>query len=146
MRSKKPVLTLLAYSLMMTSAYAAPHFYLQMENRSDKEAAISFQKGEGNVYLAPNLGEKTPLPAQGKSGKYQVNIEPLEPQATFKIIFAGKQPCQFTVGYFAPGNPTVQVLGPGCRGGGYQIIDNGYTLLLYVTDIKRSLTDENEKI
>lgn len=128
---------LLLTSLCSTPLFAnsRPHFYVQMENRSDKTASISFKTDIGNVFLNPVLNTDTPLSAQEKSRKYEVHIEPLNDKSTFNIIFTGKQDCTFNIGYYAPANPKVTVSGPGCYGGGYQITDNGYTLLLYVSDI-----------
>ena len=121
-----------------TFAQTRPHFYVQMENRSDKPASISFQTDIGNVYLNPTLSTNTPLAAQEKSEKYEVHIEPLNDKSTFNIVFTGKRPCTFNIGYYAPANPKVTVIGPGCYGGGYQIIDKGYTLLLYISDIHKA--------
>ena len=114
---------------------SAPHFYLQMENQSDKEASISFQQGVGNVSLTPVLQDHTSLAGHQQSAKYAVTFSPLDPADTFNVIFTGKRDCTFTVGYFAPGNPKISVSGYGCNGGGYRIIDGGYTLLLYVSDV-----------
>lgn len=119
-------------------AQTRPHFYIQMENRSDKAASVSFQTDIGNVYLNPTLSTNTPLAAQEKSKKYEVHIEPLDDKSTFNIVFTGKKPCTFNIGYYAPANPKVTVIGPGCYGGGYQIIDKGYTLLLYISDIHKA--------
>lgn len=132
--NKKAILFAL-YFLTHAALASVPHFFVQMENRSDKQAAISFQKGVGNVWLEPNLADKTPLPSHQKSMKYQVNIEPLDPKATFNIIFTGKQNCNFNIAYYAPANPKVTVSGFGCHGGGYEITGNQYTLLLYISDI-----------
>lgn len=124
-------------SLLSSTVFAdpVPHFYIQMENQSDKNASISFQKNVGNVSLQPVLNDHTPLPAKQLSNRYNVFFDPLDSADTFNIVFTGKNDCTFTVGYFAPANPKVSVSGLGCRGGGYRIIDGGYTLLLYVSDI-----------
>ncbi|RDI45191.1 hypothetical protein [Aquicella lusitana] len=130
--------------LLSTALYASSpaHFYLQMENRSEKTTILRFEPNEKNsqtaVYLIPALNNNTPLAAHEKSPQYGVHIEPLTAQATFDIIFTGKQDCHFTVGYYGPGNPKVSVAGPGCLGGGYQLIDKGRTLLLYISDIRRN--------
>jgi hypothetical protein len=131
------LIIVLAISLLSATAMASPHFYLQMQNRSNKEATISFKQGLGNVYLEPVLGDHTALAAHESSKKYEVHIEPLDPKSTFNTIFTGKQDCTFNISYYGPANPKVIVSGAGCYGGGYQIIDNGHTLLLYVYDINK---------
>jgi len=117
--------------------YAAtePHFNLVMENQSDKDATISFQQVVGNVDLTPVLADHMPLALHSSSIKYGVNFHPVDPQDTFNIIFTGKQDCTFNIAFYAPADPKVTVSGPGCYGGGYSILDGGYTLLLYVSDI-----------
>lgn len=124
--------------LFITTTYAAPaHFFIQAENRSDKNASLSFQQDVGNIYLDPIMNEHTNIAAHALSTKYGVHIEPLDPKASFNIIFTGKQDCTFNIGFYGPGNPKVTVSGAGCYGGGYEIIDNGTALLLYISDIHK---------
>lgn len=108
-----------------------------MQNRSYTDATISFSQNIGNVYLDPTLSDHTPLPANSTSHKYGVVINPLLPEDTFDIIFTGKHDCTFTVGFYAPANPKITMEGPGCSGGGYQIIDNGMTLQLFISEIHK---------
>ncbi|MBA3660122.1 MAG: hypothetical protein H0W64_00150 [Gammaproteobacteria bacterium] len=116
--------------------FASPHFYLQMENKTDQNVTISFKKEVGNVYLEPTLPDETPLAAHTLGAKYEVHIEPMERTATFNVHFTGRQYCQYNISFYGPGNPKVTVSGPGCHGGGYRVLD--HTLLLYVSDIRRS--------
>lgn len=134
-------LTALSGLLFATiNLYAAPpHFYIQMENLSDKAAAISFKQEVGNVFLEPGLADKTPLDAHTSSAQYDVHIEPLDPKATFDVVFTGKKDCTFNIGFYAPANPKVIVSGEGCYGGGYQITNEGTTLLLYISDIHKKV-------
>jgi len=125
----------LTYALPLNTLATDPHFYVVMQNRSGKDVTTSFQKGVGDVDLQPILNDHTPLPAHKTSIKYGVNFHPLDPQDTFNIVFTGEQDCTFNVAFYAPGNPKITVSGLGCYGGGYSIIDGGYTLLLYVSDI-----------
>jgi hypothetical protein len=115
----------------------SPHFYVEMQNQSQKNASISFAPGVGNVFLQPELLKMTPLPANQTSNKYGVYFDPLVPEDTFNIIFTGKNDCIFTVGFFAPADPIITMSGLGCAGGGYKIIENGTTLLLYISDIHK---------
>lgn len=128
---------MLVITLLSTLAYAdpAPHFLILMQNLSQKDVTLRFQPGIGNVYLQPTLPDQTPLPAGQMSSKYGVYIDPLTPFDTFSIVFTGQKDCSFTIGFYAPADPTVSISGPGCDGGGYQIVDNGGTLLLFVSDI-----------
>lgn len=125
------------------SAFAATtestdhHFYVQMQNRSSKNVTMSFRRGEGNVSLDPVLADNTPL--KTVSPKYGVNIVPMVPTATFNIIFKGQNECNFNIGFFAPGKPRVTMQGLGCLGGGYQIADQGTTLVLFVSDINHKV-------
>ena len=116
---------------------SSPHFYIEMQNQSQKNASISFSEGVGNVYLQPELLKFTPLPPNQISEKYGVYFDPLLPEDTFNIIFTGKNDCVFNVGFFAPADPVITMSGLGCAGGGYRIIDNGTTLLLYISDIHK---------
>jgi hypothetical protein len=125
----------LACASPLNALTTAPHFYVVMQNQSQKDVTTSFQKGVGNVDLEPILNDHTPLPAHKTSIKYGVNFHPLDPQDTFNIVFTGEQDCTFNVAFYAPGNPKISMSGLGCYGGGYSIIDGGYTLLLYVSDI-----------
>ncbi len=137
--------TITAFSMTAISAQAellktkkdAPHFYIKMENQSDKDATVSFQQDVGYVFLTPILGDHTALPAHQKSQRYGVTLAPLDPADTFNIVFTGQNDCTFKIGFFGPGNPTVNVSGSGCYGGGYKIVDegDGLSLVLYVSDI-----------
>ncbi len=118
-----------------TSTFAAPHFFLQLKNGTNKNITISVKENVGKMHLEPQLVDNTPLAAQQSSEKYGVVFEPLTAEGMFDVVFTGQKACTFTIGYFAPGNPKITVMGHGCNGGGYQIIDNGHTLLLYVSDI-----------
>lgn len=132
------LLGLFASFLITSQAIAEQHFYVQMENRTEGSVGISFQQAVGNIYLDPVLADYTPLAAHQASEKYGVHIEPLDPKSTFNIVFTGKKDCTFNVAFYAPGRPKITSYGLGCYGGGYQLIDNGATLLLFVTDIKKS--------
>jgi hypothetical protein len=118
-----------------TFSNTGPHFYLQMENASDKDVTISFKKGIGKSDLMPALSENTKLLAHTDSDKYGVEFHPLLPWDTFNITFTGKHDCNVNVAFYAPSDPKITLSGLGCNGGGYKIIDNGYTLLLYISDI-----------
>ena len=111
----------------------APHFYVMMENHSDKDASISFQKVVGEVDLDPVLADHTPLPAHKTSAKYGVNFHPLGKKDNFNIVFTGKEDCAFNIAFYSQGNPKITVSGLGCFGGGYSI--SGDTLFLYISDI-----------
>lgn len=111
-----------------------PHFFVQMENQSNQDAAISFQPLVGNVSLVPTLSTHTTLPAHQKSQKYGVVFNPLGRNDSFNIVFTGKQDCAFTVEFFAPNDPKITISGFGCFGGGYRV--NRDTLELYVSDIR----------
>ncbi len=125
----------LSYASSLNTIATNPHFYVMMENRSDKDVSISFQKGVGDVDLNPILNDHTLLPAHKTSLKYGVNFHPLGREDTFNIVFTGKQDCAFNVGFYSRGNPKITVSGLGCYGGGYSINDLDHTLLLYVSDI-----------
>lgn len=139
MELKQLIITCLM--LIANSAFAATdaHFYLQMENRSNKPASVSFKPEKGNVYLEPTLADHTPLSAHSNTPKYGVHIEPMDPAATFNVVFTGNQDCTFNIGFYGPANPKVIVSGAGCQGGGYEIIDNGSALLLYISDIRKKV-------
>ena len=134
---KKIKLTTFILSLLFAShTFAAPHFQIQMQNRGDKNATVTFQSVVGNVSLDPGLNDNTPLVSHSYSGKYGVVIEPLDEKSNFNIVFKGEKECTFNVAFYAPARPKITQYGLGCYGGGYQIIDNGHTLLLYISDIK----------
>lgn len=119
-----------------TAAIAnASHFNLKMENRSDKDTTITFTRHTGNVSLIPELQANTYLAPHTMTFSYGVEITPMSPQASFDITFKGKENCTFTVGYYGPGNPKISIAGSGCHGGGYELIEDNHTLLLYVSDI-----------
>lgn len=119
-------------------AFAAEHFFIQMENRSARNATISFQQVDGNVFLEPTLVDRSPLAAHKISDRYGVHIEPLDPKSNFNIVFTGRKACTFNVAFYAPGKPKITTYGLGCAGCGYQLVDNGSTLLLYITDITKA--------
>lgn len=127
--------TAIALFASYAQAKPVPHFYLQLENNSDKAVTLSFISKDGNTYLNPNLNNQLSLSTHQQTPKYQVYFKKLDPAITFDVAFKGKAECTFTVGYFAPGNPKISMSGFGCNGGGYKIIDNGTTLLLYVSSI-----------
>ena len=135
---KRLAVSLLTLGLF-TTAQAAElnkhHFWIQMLNASDKNVTVSFHKGVGNVSLAPELPDNTPLKPSSITAHYAVNIEPLDPAATFNITFKNEKECNFTVGFYAPGRPRILMEGLGCIGGGTQIVEGGKTLMLYISDI-----------
>ncbi|MHB1949630.1 MAG: hypothetical protein ACYCQI_16140 [Gammaproteobacteria bacterium] len=120
-----------------TGSYAVDksHFFVQMQNLTQKDVSVSFRKGNANVDLNPVLVDNTLLPAQQKSAPYGVEIIPMDHTATFNIIFKGNKECNFNIGFYAPGRPRVITEGLGCLGTGSQIVEHGSTLLLYVSDI-----------
>lgn len=134
------LLGLVGSFLTFSQAWANPHFFLQMENRSDKNVMVSFQQGAGNIYLKPFLPDHTPMAAHQVSERYGIYIEPLDRNSTFNIIFTGQHDCTFNVAFFAPGRPKITTFGLGCYSVGYEMADNGGTLLLYVSDIKATQT------
>ncbi len=117
-----------------------PHFYVKMENQSDKDASISLQQGVGNVYFTPNLVDHTALPAHQKSQRYGVTFAPIDPSSTFNVVFTGQNDCAFNIASYSPGIPKVTMSGPGCHGGGYKFVEeaDGRSLLLYISDIRVS--------
>jgi hypothetical protein len=134
---------LLSGTVFANNSSDNPHFYIQMQNQSQKSATISFSPLVGNVFLQPELIKNTPLPANEVSQKYGVYFDPLTTEDTFNIIFTGKNDCVFTVGYFAPADPTIFISGLGCAGAGYKITDGGKTLLLYISDIHAEVSRAN---
>lgn len=110
-----------------------PHFYIQMENHSERDASISFQKVIGNISLIPTMSDHTTLLSHQKSGKYGVEISPLGRDDQFNIVFTGKEDCAFNVAFYAVYDPKITISGLGCLGGGYKL--QGNTLVLYISDI-----------
>ena len=121
---KKSLLLASLLTLASASAISAPHFYMAMENNSNKDTVFK---------LEPALADETPLVAQTSTLKYAVNIEPMDPSATFDVVFKGKNECVYTVGFYQPGNPKVSMMGPGCKGGGYRF--ENHVLVFYISDI-----------
>jgi hypothetical protein len=123
--------------LSVGALFAEPtqHFNVKMQNRSTRVVTLRFEPVSGNVSLQPQLNDYTPLQAGEYSATYGVYFDPLTPSDSFKIIFRGNKDCVFKVEYFAPGSPKISMSGYGCKGGGYQIVDQGQTLLLYVSEI-----------
>ena len=130
---KKSLLLASLLTLASASAISAPHFYMAMENNSNKDATISFRQQDTVFKLEPALADETPLVAQTSTLKYAVNIEPMDPSATFDVVFKGKNECVYTVGFYQPGNPKVSMMGPGCKGGGYRF--ENHVLVFYISDI-----------
>lgn len=126
-------LTSCIYAFPLDSSKDGPHFYIQMENRSEQNATISFQPVVGNVSLTPSLNDHTNLLAHQRSRQYGVVFNPLGKDDQFNIIFTGKKDCAFNVAFYAPYDPKITISGLGCFGGGYQV--QGDTLILYITDI-----------
>lgn len=127
------ILSSISFSLY---ADASSHFFVQMKNDSEKDVTISFHQGpDKEITLEPTLPDNTPLISHQTSKKYGVNIVPMDPKATFNIVFKGNQDCKLDIGFYAPGRPRVTIEGLGCTGAGFKLIDHGKTLLLYITDI-----------
>ena len=126
----------LGFFFICTSVYSSskPHFYIQMLNNSKQDTTLSFTPIHGNIQLTPILPNDTLLSSGQTSQIYGVTFEPLGKDDVFSINFKGKAYCNFEVSFYGPGNPKIVIVGPGCRGGGYQVI-NGTTLLLFVSDI-----------
>ena len=128
----------ISFLALSTNVIAADHhFFVQMENISQKDVTLSFRQVEGNVSLSPILEDGTKLSINQKSVPYAVSIVPLDPKANYNIIFKGEKDCQFNVGFYAAGRPRVTMQGLGCLGSGAKITNQGTTLLLYVSDINR---------
>jgi hypothetical protein len=135
MKKTVKLLAIAASAFISVNALAdpQPHFFVQMENQSDHDAAISFQPVVGSVSLTPELPSHTTLSAHQKSQKYGVVFNPLGKDDSFNIVFTGKQDCAFKVEFYAVYNPKITISGYGCFGGGYRV--NRDTLELYVSDI-----------
>jgi hypothetical protein len=132
MKLKSLILTSLL--TLNTAAIAAPHFFMQMENRGDKDATISFRHGTGEISLDPVLPDNTTLPAHSASNKYGVIVD-FKPDSTFVIAFKGKEECTFTAGFGSPGFPKVTIEGRGCDGAGFGLNHDNKTLVFYVNGI-----------
>jgi hypothetical protein len=113
------------------------HFSVIVENKTDQKVSMRFRENQGSSYLEPALADNTPLEAHQKSLPYGVVFPHLGRTDTFDMVVTGKQDCAFTIGFYAPGNPSVVIQGPGCFGGGYSINLADRSVLLYVTDIHK---------
>jgi hypothetical protein len=112
---------------------AKPHFYIQMDNQSNKDISLNFQPVSGSVSLTPTLANNVPLLAHQQSNKYGVIFDDLGRDDTFNVIFTGQQDCVYNVAFYAVNNPKITISGLGCFGGGYHI--DGNTLVLTVLEI-----------
>jgi hypothetical protein len=121
---------------LSTHALAKAHFFVQMENSSSENVILTFNQGpDKEITLEPTLIDNTPLAAHQVSPKYGVNIVPMDPKATFSILFKAKNTCKFDVGFYAPGRPQIHISGLGCKGAGFKLVDGGSTVLLTISDI-----------
>jgi hypothetical protein len=116
----------------------APHFSVIVENKTDQNITMRFRENQGSVYLQPALADKTPLAAHQNSMPYGVVFPHLGTEDTFDMTLTGKQDCTFTIGFYASGNPRINIQGPGCFGGGYSVNLPERTVSLYITDIHKN--------
>ena len=90
-----------------TMTLLSSHFYIQMENQSNKNVSMSFQEVNGSVYLQPTLENNTLLPAHQLSLKYGAVFSDLNPTDTFNIVFTDQQDCTFNVAFYSANGSAV---------------------------------------
>lgn len=122
---------------IVTTSDPSPHFSVYLENRTDQAITTRFKENQGHAYLLPAMNDNTPLAAHQKSIAYGVVFPQLGRDDKFDMILTGKQDCSFTVGFYASGNPSIVIQGPGCFGGGYTVNLQDRYVVLYVTDIHK---------
>lgn len=131
--ARNSILALVSATTPFLVSAANPHFFVQMENLSSQQTSVSFRALTPNVSLIPELADHSLLPPNQLTARFGVMFTPLGKDDNFNIIFTGKQDCLFNVAFYAVNNPKITISGPGCFGGGYEIIGN--TLRLFVSDI-----------